>query len=181
MLGAVAAGALLGAARGTYTIDLDNQETGDRTDDEYKVVTTEGLEIVIGPSAGTSLDIEVVGGLNTPGDGDFASCPGGYTLDATSGVIVCYDVARGLQDTSVEVTEGKIDVTGGENTSDGDFDWTQDCRGDIDVKITGEIVCSDGDGNGLIVTNTDTGSGTRTFIVSGKDSAGTEITSFDVN
>merc|ERR1719321_1954926 len=113
MLGAVAAGALLGAARGTYTIDLDNQEggdgdVGDRTDDEYKVVTTAGLEIVIGPSDGSGVydiapatenslafEIGVVGGTNTPPSGpDFASCPGGYTL-ATSGDIVCYDVAGG--------------------------------------------------------------------------------------
>merc|ERR1719396_60382 len=78
MLGAVAAGALLGAARGAYTINLDNQEddggSTERTDDEYKVKKTSGLEIVIGPSAGsvydiapagTGLDIEVVAGPTT--------------------------------------------------------------------------------------------------------------------
>merc|ERR1719235_2460543 len=110
MLGAVAAGALLGAARGTYTIDLDNQEAdggsaGDRTDDEYKVVTTAGLEIVIGPSAGSVYDIApaapdspaltfeiAVEGGNpaiTP-----SLCVGGYTLDASSGDIACYGFAK---------------------------------------------------------------------------------------
>merc|ERR1719396_36156 len=189
MLGAVAAGALLGAARGAYTINLDNQEddggSTERTDDEYKVKKTSGLEIVIGPSAGsvydiapagTGLDIEVVGGTNDPDPGpDFASCPGGYTLDATSGDIVCYGVARGLQDTSVVVTEGAIAVTDGvdvytDSSETGVFDWAT-CTGDIDVKITGEIVCYTSTvlDNDVVVTNTD------------PNSAGNAVPSFDVD
>merc|ERR1719396_173506 len=189
MLGVVAAGALLGAARGAYTINLDNQEddggSTERTDDEYKVKKTSGLEIVIGPSAGsvydiapagTGLDIEVVGGTNDPDPGpDFASCPGGYTLDATSGDIVCYGVARGLQDTSVVVTEGAIAVTDGvdvytDSSETGVFDWAT-CTGDIDVKITGEIVCYTSTvlDNDVVVTNTD------------PNSAGNAVPSFDVD
>merc|ERR1719208_519999 len=200
MLGAVAAGALLGAARGAYTINLDNQEddggSTERTDDEYKVKKTSGLEIVIGPSAGsvydiapagTGLDIEVVGGTNDPDPGpDFASCPGGYTLDATSGDIVCYGVARGLQDTSVVVTEGAIAVTDGvdvytDSSETGVFDWAT-CTGDIDVKITGEIVCYTSTvlDNDVVVTNTDPNTA-RSFTVSGKNSAGNAVPSFDVD
>merc|ERR1719396_304972 len=200
MLGVVAAGALLGAARGAYTINLDNQEddggSTERTDDEYKVKKTSGLEIVIGPSAGsvydiapagTGLDIEVVGGTNDPDPGpDFASCPGGYTLDATSGDIVCYGVARGLQDTSVVVTEGAIAVTDGvdvytDSSETGVFDWAT-CTGDIDVKITGEIVCYTSTvlDNDVVVTNTDPNTA-RSFTVSGKNSAGNAVPSFDVD
>merc|ERR1719396_34975 len=200
MLGAVAAGALLGAARGAYTINLDNQEddggSTERTDDEYKVKKTSGLEIVIGPSAGsvydiapagTDLDIEVVGGTNDPDPGpDFASCPGGYTLEATSGDIVCYGVARGLQDTSVVVTEGAIAVTDGvdvytDSSETGVFDWAT-CTGDIDVKITGEIVCYTSTvlDNDVVVTNTDPNTA-RSFTVSGKNSAGNAVPSFDVD
>merc|ERR1719396_300307 len=200
MLGAVAAGALLGAARGAYTINLDNQEddggSTERTDDEYKVKKTSGLEIVIGPSAGsvydiapagTGLDIEVVGGTNDPDPGpDFASCPGGYTLDATSGDIVCYGVARGLQDTSVVVTEGAIAVTDGvdvytDSSETGVFDWAT-CTGDIDVKITGEIVCYTSTvlDNDVVVTNTDPNTA-RSFTVNGKNSAGNAVPSFDVD
>merc|ERR1719396_110426 len=200
MLGVVAAGALLGAARGAYTINLDNQEddggSTERTDDEYKVKKTSGLEIVIGPSAGsvydiapagTGLDIEVVGGTNDLDPGpDFASCPGGYTLDATSGDIVCYGVARGLQDTSVVVTEGAIAVTDGvdvytDSSETGVFDWAT-CTGDIDVKITGEIVCYTSTvlDNDVVVTNTDPNTA-RSFTVSGKNSAGNAVPSFDVD
>merc|ERR1719281_2085406 len=113
MLGAVAAGALLGAARGAPNERTDDQEDdggtpGDRTDDEYKVVTTAGLEIVIGPSdgsvyditpalpanpSGLSFEIEVQGGEN---EIDPSLCPGGIALDASNGNIVCYDVARDL-------------------------------------------------------------------------------------
>merc|ERR1719335_608088 len=196
MLGAVAAGALLGAARGTYTIDLDNQELAggiadDRADDEYKVVTTAGLEIVIGPKVGNEYDIgsavpsqndngldvgiAVVGGKNDDSLAIIPSnCPGGITLDASTGNIVCYDVARGPQDTSVVVTNGVIDVTGGEftGTTNVDYDFDTDCAGDIDVKITGEIDCystKDGSLNDddVIVTNTDTDATPRTLTVNG--------------
>merc|ERR1719335_221875 len=189
MLGAVAAGALLGAARG-YEIDLIAGETG-RGDDEYKVVTTAGLEIVIGPKDGNEYDIAsavpspnnnnlavgiaVVGGKNDDSLAIIPSnCPGGITLDASTGNIVCYDVARGPQDTSVVVTNGVIDVTGGEfsGTTKVDYDFDTDCAGDIDVKITGEIVCYSTDDGTLndadvIVTNTDTDPTSRTFTVSG--------------
>merc|ERR1719335_1250665 len=165
MLGAVAAGALLGAARG-YEIDLIAGDSG-RDDDEYKVVTTAGLEIVIGPKDGNEYDIAsavpspnnnnlavgiaVVGGNNDDALAIIPSnCPGGITLDASTGNIACYGVARGPEDESVEVTAGVIAVTGGVNvfadSSSGAFEWTNGCAGDIDVKITGEIVCSDGGG-----------------------------------
>merc|ERR1719293_196176 len=89
MLGAGAAGALLGAARG-YNITLDAGEAS-RDDDEYKVVTTAGLEIVIGPKDGNEYDIAsavpspiaVVGGENSDTLAIIPSnCPGGITLDA---------------------------------------------------------------------------------------------------
>merc|ERR1719335_716254 len=196
MLGAVAAGALLGAARG-YEIDLIAGETG-RGDDEYKVVTTAGLEIVIGPKDGNEYDIAsavpspnnnnlavgiaVVGGKNDDALAIIPSnCPGGITLDASTGNIACYGVARGPEDESVEVTAGVIAVTGGVNvfadpsddTSGGAFDWTNGCAGDIDVKITGEIVCFDVTDN-VFVTNTDPGAN-RIFTVSGKDSEGEDV------
>merc|ERR1719335_543681 len=203
MLGAVAAGALLGAARGTYTIDLDNKELAggiadDRADDEYKVVTTAGLEIVIGPKDGNEYDIAsavpspnnnnlavgiaVVGGKNDDALAiDPSNCPGGITLDASTGNIACYGVARGPEDESVEVTAGVITVTDGVNvfadsaddTSNGDFDWTSGCAGDIDVKITGEIVCFD-DNDEVFVTNTDPDAN-RIFTVSGKDSGDEDV------
>merc|ERR1719335_1962671 len=192
MLGAVAAGALLGAARG-YEIDLIAGDTGP-DDDEYKVVTTAGLEIVIGPKDGNEYDIAsavpspndnnlavgiaVVGGKNDDVDALAiipSSCPGGITLDASTGNIVCYDVARGPQDTSVVVTNGVIAVAGGEftpGTTNENYDFDTDCVGDIDVKITGEIVCYSTDDGSLkdadvIVTNTDTDPTSRTFTVSG--------------
>merc|ERR1719335_1955966 len=196
MLGAVAAGALLGAARG-YEIDLIAGETG-RGDDEYKVVTTAGLEIVIGPKDGNEYDIAsavpspnnnnlavgiaVVGGKNDDALAIIPSnCPGGITLDASTGNIACYGVARGPEDESVEVTAGVIAVTGGVNvfadssddTGSGAFDWTNGCAGDIDVKITGEIVCFDVTDN-VFVTNTDPGAN-RIFTVSGKDSEGEDV------
>merc|ERR1719335_175929 len=183
MLGAVAAGALLGAARG-YEIDLIAGETG-RGDDEYKVVTTAGLEIVIGPKDGNEYDIAsavpspndnnlavgiaVVGGKNDDVDALAiipSNCPGGIPLDASTGNIVCYDVARGPQDTSVVVTNGVIAVAGGEftpGTTNENYDFDTDCVGDIDVKITGEIVCYSTDDGTL----TDTDPTSRTFTVSG--------------
>merc|ERR1719335_1539140 len=192
MLGAVAAGALLGAARG-YEITLDAGAAGP-DDDEYKVVTTAGLEIVIGPKVGNEYDIAsaepsqndnglaveiaVVGGKNDDVNAlpiIPSNCPGGITLDASTGNIVCYDVARGPQDTSVVVTNGVIAVAGGEftpGTTNENYDFDTDCVGDIDVKITGEIVCYSTDDGSLkdadvIVTNTDTDPTSRTFTVSG--------------
>merc|ERR1719159_626136 len=104
MLGAVAAGALLGAARG-YDITLDTKANADpdpRADDEYKVVTTAGLEIVIGPKDGNEYDIAsavpspndnnlavgiaVVGGKNDDANALAiipSNCPGGITLAST--------------------------------------------------------------------------------------------------
>merc|ERR1719335_87439 len=186
MLGAVAAGALLGAARG-YEIDLIAGETG-RGDDEYKVVTTAGLEIVIGPKDGNEYDI--ASAVPSPNNNNLAvgiAVVGGKNDDvnalAITGNIACYGVARGPEDESVEVTAGVITVTGGVNvfadSSSGAFEWTNGCAGDIDVKITGEIVCSDGGGN-VVVTNTDTDTTSRTFTVSGTIES-VENSDFDVD
>merc|ERR1719235_2014530 len=151
MLGAVAAGALLGAARGTYTIDLDNQEAdggsaGDRTDDEYKVVTTAGLEIVIGPSAGSVYDIAPAEPGSNPSGLTFeiavqggknaivpSLCLGGYTLDASNGNIVCYGAERDPE--PLVNTDGSLPVASGTNNpSDGFFAI---CPGDIDLAPNG--------------------------------------------
>merc|ERR1719335_779128 len=181
MLGAVAAGALLGAARG-YEIDLIAGETG-RADDEYKVVTTAGLEIVIGPSAGSVYDIApaapdspaltfeiAVEGGNpaiTP-----SLCVGGYTLDASSGDIACYGFAK--VDPIPAVGAGSIVPAGTSITitpdddDDGGFDFTT-CEGDIDVQIVagalGDIVCKDANGD---VAQTATGA--TSFTVRDDDS-----------
>merc|ERR1719335_863492 len=204
MLGAVAAGALLGAARG-YEIDLIAGDTGPG-DDEYKVVTTAGLEIVIGPKDGNEYDIAsavpspndnnlavgiaVVGGKNDDANALAiipSNCPGGITL-ASTGNIACYGVARGPKDESVVVTNGVIAVTGGENAFTGstvvDYDFGTDCAGDIDVKITGEIVCyTSTDGTLLdadvVVTNTDTGATPRTLTVNGNIGSATNPSLFD--
>merc|ERR1719281_2260807 len=99
MLGAVAAGALLGAARG-YEITLDTKANANPVDDEYKVVTAAGLEIVIGPKvssvyditpavpdgSGLAVGVAVEGGKNAINP---SSCPGGIAL--SNGNIVCYD------------------------------------------------------------------------------------------
>merc|ERR1719281_218233 len=130
MLGAVAAGALLGAARGAPNERTDDQEDdggapNERTDDEYKVVTTAGLEIVIGPSDGSVYDIApalpssngnnlavgiAVEGGDNPVTDVASSCPGGITLDASSGDIACYGVAKGdpLPSPDAAVTAGSI-------------------------------------------------------------------------
>merc|ERR1719335_1984073 len=204
MLGAVAAGALLGAARG-YEIDLIAGDTGPG-DDEYKVVTTAGLEIVIGPKDGNEYDIAsavpspndnnlavgiaVVGGKNDDANALAiipSNCPGGITL-ASTGNIACYGVARGPKDESVVVTNGVIAVTGGENAFTGstvvDYDFGTDCAGDIDVKITGEIVCyTSTDGTLLpadvVVTNTDTDTTPRTLTVNGNIGSATNPSLFD--
>merc|ERR1719316_1273256 len=166
MLGAVAAGALLGAARGTYTINLDNQEAdggtpGERTDDEYKVVTTEGLEIVIGPSAssvydiapalpnpdnGLLLSIAVEGGDNQVPN-VAGSCPGGIALDASTGDIFCYGVQRDAVPL-VTNTGGSLTVANAENNvaepAFGAWWDFADCPGDIDFDvINDEITCYD--------------------------------------
>merc|ERR1719335_1346018 len=191
MLGAVAAGALLGAARG-YEIDLIAGETG-RADDEYKVVTTAGLEIVIGPSAGSVYDIApaapdspaltfeiAVEGGNpaiTP-----SLCVGGYTLDASSGDIACYGFAK--VDPIPAVGAGSIVPEGATITPTTDFDFTT-CAGDIDVQIddTGaleSIVCKD-DGDGDAQTPTDDPNNSATpfsFIVKDKDNL--DVSSFTV-
>merc|ERR1719159_2069816 len=99
MLGAVAAGALLGAARG-YDITLDTKANADpdpRADDEYTVVTTAGLEIVIGPKVGNEYDLALsiaVEGGDKPVTDVAGSCPGGITLDASTGDIACYGFAK---------------------------------------------------------------------------------------
>merc|ERR1719335_173787 len=176
MLGAVAAGALLGAARGTYTIDLDNQEAGggdvdDRTDDEYKVKTTAGLEIVIGPSAGSVYDIApalpnpdnglllsiaVEGGDNQVPD-VAGSCPGGIALDASNGNIFCYGVQRDAVPLVTNIGGSLTMANAGNNVAertafdtwwgasfagvDIDFDVSK-CPGDIDFDvINGVITC----------------------------------------
>merc|ERR1719443_1956419 len=153
MLGAVAAGALLGAARG-YDITLDTKTDAGpdaRADDEYKVVTTAGLEIVIGPKVGNEYDIaSAVPSLN---DNDLAlsiaveggdkpvtdvagSCPGGITLDASTGDIACYGFAK--VDPIPAVGAGSIVPVGASITITpdvaGGFDFTT-CEGDIDVQI----------------------------------------------
>merc|ERR1719316_1980144 len=185
MLGAVAAGALLGAARGTYTINLDNQEAdggtpGERTDDEYKVVTTEGLEIVIGPSAssvydiapalpnpdnGLLLSIAVEGGDNQVPN-VAGSCPGGIALDASNGNIFCYGVQRDAVPL-VTNTGGSLTVENVENVvAQADFDtwWGAsfaNCPGDIDIDVIGnkitcyavDITATDGRG-AAVVENT---------------------------
>merc|ERR1719159_607774 len=173
MLGAVAAGALLGAARG-YDITLDtkaNAESDPRADDEYTVVTTAGLEIVIGPKVGNEYDI--ASAVPSPNDNDLAlsiaveggdkpvtdvagSCPGGITLDASTGDIACYGFAK--VDPIPAVGAGSIvpegALTGGFTT----------CEGDIDVQIVagvlGDIVCKDENGD---VAQTATGA--TSFIV----------------
>merc|ERR1719232_1102698 len=138
MLGAVAAGALLGAARG-YEIDLIAGDTG-RDDDEYKVVTTAGLEIVIGPKVGNEYDIAsavpstnnnnlalsiAVEGGDKPVTDVAGSCPGGITLDASTGDIACYGFAK--VDPIPAVGAGSIVPEGGT----GGFTT---CEGDIDVQ-----------------------------------------------
>merc|ERR1719443_1636667 len=166
MLGAVAAGALLGAARG-YDITLDTKTDAGpdaRADDEYKVVTTAGLEIVIGPKVGNEYDI--ASAVPSPNDNDLAlsiaveggdnpvtdvasSCPGGITLDASSGDIACYGVAKGdpLPSPGAAVIAGSIVPVGATITPTTDFDFATDCDGDIDVQIDGSgalvrIVCN---------------------------------------
>merc|ERR1719159_1539581 len=178
MLGAVAAGALLGAARG-YDITLDtkaNAEPDPRADDEYTVVTTAGLEIVIGPKVGNEYDI--ASAVPSPNDNDLAlsiaveggdkpvtdvagSCPGGITLDASTGDIACYGFAK--VDPIPAVGAGSIvpegALTGGFTT----------CEGDIDVQIVagvlGDIVCKDE--NGLVVQ---TATSVTSFTVTDDDS-----------
>merc|ERR1719159_2219646 len=183
MLGAVAAGALLGAARG-YDITLDtkaNAESDPRADDEYTVVTTAGLEIVIGPKVGNEYDI--ASAVPSPNDNDLAlsiaveggdkpvtdvagSCPGGITLDASTGDIACYGFAK--VDPIPAVGAGSIvpegALTGGFTT----------CEGDIDVQIVagvlGDIVCKDENG-GVAQTAT----GATSFTVT--DDTSTDVSS----
>merc|ERR1719159_2334905 len=187
MLGAVAAGALLGAARG-YDITLDtkaNAESDPRADDEYTVVTTAGLEIVIGPKVGNEYDI--ASAVPSPNDNDLAlsiaveggdkpvtdvagSCPGGITLDASTGDIACYGFAK--VDPIPAVGAGSIVPVGASITITpdvaGGFDFTT-CEGDIDVQIDagalGDIVCKDE--NGLVVQ---TAEGATSFTVTDDDS-----------
>merc|ERR1719159_2293307 len=187
MLGAVAAGALLGAARG-YDITLDtkaNAEPDPRADDEYTVVTTAGLEIVIGPKVGNEYDI--ASAVPSPNDNDLAlsiaveggdkpvtdvagSCPGGITLDASTGDIACYGFAK--VDPIPAVGAGSIVPVGASITITpdvaGGFDFTT-CEGDIDVQIDagalGDIVCKDE--NGLVVQ---TAEGATSFTVTDDDS-----------
>merc|ERR1719159_1421720 len=187
MLGAVAAGALLGAARG-YDITLDtkaNAEPDPRADDEYTVVTTAGLEIVIGPKVGNEYDI--ASAVPSPNDNDLAlsiaveggdkpvtdvagSCPGGITLDASTGDIACYGFAK--VDPIPAVGAGSIVPVGASITITpdvaGGFDFTT-CEGDIDVQIVagalGDIVCKDE--NGLVAQ---TATGATSFTVTDDDS-----------
>merc|ERR1719293_88359 len=186
MLGAVAAGALLGAARG-YNITLDAGEAS-RDDDEYKVVTTAGLEIVIGPKDGNEYDIAsavpssndnnlavgiaVVGGENSSETPAIipSNCPGGITLDASTGNIACYGVER---DSTALVTNegGSITVANAVNnvaertafdnwwgTSFAgviDFDVSK-CPGDIDFDVINNVItCYAGAlGGAAVVENT---------------------------
>merc|ERR1719159_1001680 len=187
MLGAVAAGALLGAARG-YDITLDTKANADpdpRADDEYTVVTTAGLEIVIGPKVGNEYDI--ASAVPSPNDNDLAlsiaveggdkpvtdvagSCPGGITLDASTGDIACYGFAK--VDPIPAVGAGSIVPVGASITITpdvaGGFDFTT-CEGDIDVQIDagalGDIVCKDE--NGLVVQ---TATSVTSFTVTDDDS-----------
>merc|ERR1719159_1422431 len=190
MLGAVAAGALLGAARG-YDITLDtkaNAESDPRADDEYTVVTTAGLEIVIGPKVGNEYDI--ASAVPSPNDNDLAlsiaveggdkpvtdvagSCPGGITLDASTGDIACYGFAK--VDPIPAVGAGSIVPVGASITITpdvaGGFDFTT-CEGDIDVQIVagapptlGDIVCKDANGDVA-----QTAKGATSFTVTDDDS-----------
>merc|ERR1719159_1305863 len=190
MLGAVAAGALLGAARG-YDITLDtkaNAEPDPRADDEYTVVTTAGLEIVIGPKVGNEYDI--ASAVPSPNDNDLAlsiaveggdkpvtdvagSCPGGITLDASTGDIACYGFAK--VDPIPAVGAGSIVPVGASITITpdvaGGFDFTT-CEGDIDVQIVagapptlGDIVCKDANGDVA-----QTAKGATSFTVTDDDS-----------
>merc|ERR1719159_784716 len=187
MLGAVAAGALLGAARG-YDITLDtkaNAESDPRADDEYTVVTTAGLEIVIGPKVGNEYDI--ASAVPSPNDNDLAlsiaveggdkpvtdvagSCPGGITLDASTGDIACYGFAK--VDPIPAVGAGSIVPVGASITITpdvaGGFDFTT-CEGDIDVQIDagalGDIVCKDENGDVA-----QTAEGATSFTVTDDDS-----------
>merc|ERR1719159_1847666 len=182
MLGAVAAGALLGAARG-YDITLDTKANADpdpRADDEYTVVTTAGLEIVIGPKVGNEYDIAsavlspndnalalsiAVEGGDKPVTDVAGSCPGGITLDASTGDIACYGFAK--VDPIPAVGAGSIVPVGGT----GGFTT---CEGDIDVQIVagvlGEIVCKDE--NGVIAQ---TATGATSFTVT--DDTSTDVSS----
>merc|ERR1719335_740878 len=114
-----------------YKITLDTKDIEDQLDDEYTVVTKEGLVIVIGPSDGSGvydiapalpnspaipglgLGIAVEGG-NNPVTDVAGSCPGGITLDESSGEVVCYTTPA--RDTSVVNVGGSIVVT--ETSSD---------------------------------------------------------------
>merc|ERR1719443_1958663 len=170
MLGAVAAGALLGAARG-YDITLDTKTDAGpdaRADDEYKVVTTAGLEIVIGPKVGNEYDIAsavpssndnnlavgiAVEGGDKPVTDVAGSCPGGITLDASTGDIACYGFAK--VDPIPAVGAGSIVPDASATISPDPSFAFADCEGDIDVQIGDagdlEIVCKD-DGNGVAQT-----------------------------
>merc|ERR1719356_1333788 len=163
MLGAVAAGALLGAARAQepYKITLDpGSDAGDRADDEYKFVTAAGLEIVIGPKVLNEYDIAsavpslndnnlavgiAVEGGDNPVTDVAGSCPGGITLDASTGDIFCYGVQRDA--VPLETNEGgSITVANAENNvAEAAFGAWWDfanCPGDIDIDvINDEITC----------------------------------------
>merc|ERR1719293_611568 len=175
MLGAVAAGALLGAARG-YNITLDAGEAS-RDDDEYKVVTTAGLEIVIGPKDGNEYDIAsavpssndnnlavgiaVVGGENSSETPAIipSNCPGGITLDASTGNIACYGVER---DSTALVTNegGSITVANAVNNvaERTAFDnwWGTSFAGVIDFDVFNNVItCYAGAlGGAAVVENT---------------------------
>merc|ERR1719443_2400680 len=170
MLGAVAAGALLGAARG-YDIILDTKTDAGpdaRADDEYKFVTAAGLEIVIGPKVLNEYDIAsavpslndnnlavgiAVEGGDNPVTDVAGSCPGGITLDARTGDIACYGFAK--VDPIPAVGAGSIVPDASATISPDPSFAFADCEGDIDVQIGDagdlEIVCKD-DGNGVAQT-----------------------------
>merc|ERR1719159_1108819 len=198
MLGAVAAGALLGAARG-YDITLDtkaNAEPDPRADDEYTVVTTAGLEIVIGPKVGNEYDI--ASAVPSPNDNDLAlsiaveggdkpvtdvagSCPGGITLDASTGDIACYGFAK--VDPIPAVGAGSIVPVGATISPTENFDFTT-CDGDIDVQIDGttgalvSIVCQKSDGSGPAQTATDANNPTTPFSFTVSDGNSEVVTAF---
>merc|ERR1719356_798076 len=181
MLGAVAAGALLGAARG-YDITLDTKANADpdpRADDEYTVVTTAGLEIVIGPKVGNEYDI--ASAVPSPNDNDLAlsiAVEGGDkpvtdVAGSCPGDITCYGFAK--VDPIPAVGAGSIVPVGASITITpdvaGGFDFTP-CEGDIDVQIVagapptlGDIVCKDANGDVA-----QTAKGATSFTVTDDDS-----------
>merc|ERR1719443_1315975 len=198
MLGAVAAGALLGAARG-YDIILDTKTDAGpdaRADDEYKFVTAAGLEIVIGPKVLNEYDIAsavpslndnnlavgiAVEGGDNPVTDVASSCPGGITLDASSGDIACYGVAKGdpLPSPDAAVTAGSIVPVGATITPTTAFNFAT-CDGDIDVQIGGSgalesIVCKKSDGN--VETATDNTGDSTPFSFTVTDVNGVDVSS----